>query len=373
MGLWILSLIAISFFGGPVSYGFFFIMLITPAVSALYTVVVFFRFRIYQKIATKVAVAENPVTFYYSLQNEEFFTFSGIRTGFFTDYSSLTGLDPDTEYELFPHTGIVKETRLICRYRGEYEVGIKYVTIRDYLKLFSFTFKNRETITVTVIPQLVILDELPALDRLAAAKKDSPDNPTEPDVPVREYVPGDDIRSINWKLTAAMGKPMVRGRIGETMPAVSILMDSYRVSRDPDSFLPLENKLLEVTLALAYYYLERGIRVDVYAYHSGPRRYVLGSTNDFEEFYDSLSYFVFREDSTPDKLFNYAAGVPEIAQSSAVIFIMHELYDAGIQLAGMLESSSVATTTCLVTDAHIDAPGVTVIGYDDKLKEVWNG
>ena len=124
LGLLILSLIAISFYGGPVSYGFFFFMLVTPAVSALYTVVVFFRFRIYQKIATKVAVAETPVTFYYSLQNEEFFSFAGIKTDFFTDYSSLTGLDPDIEYELFPHTGIEKETRLICRYRGAYEVGI---------------------------------------------------------------------------------------------------------------------------------------------------------------------------------------------------------------------------------------------------------
>ena len=143
-GLFFLSLIAISFYGGPVSYGFFFLMLIIPIVSALYTVIVFFRFKIYQKIDAKVTVAEKPVRFYFTLQNEDFFTFSGIKTDFFSDYSALSGLDPDTEFELFPHTGIKKNTRLVCKYRGEYEVGVKNVTVQDYLKLFSFTFRNRD-------------------------------------------------------------------------------------------------------------------------------------------------------------------------------------------------------------------------------------
>ena len=370
LGLWILSLIAISFYGGPVSYGFFFFMLAVPVISALYAILVFFRFRIYQKIETKVAVAENPVTFYYSLQNEDRFAFSGIRTDFFTDFSTLSGLDPDTEYELFPHSGIQKKTQLICKYRGAYEVGVKYVTVRDYLKLFSFTFRNRETITVTVIPQLVVLDSVSALDSLIAIGTDSPINPTEPDVLVREYIPGDDIRNIHWNLTAATGKPMVRNRIGENTPAISILMDSHRISRIPEEFLPLENKLLEVTIALAYHYLECGIRVNVYAWSAAPLCLALERMEDFPAFYDRMSFFSFHEDSTSDKLFRYAAGVPEIAKSSAVLFVLHEPDDAYRLLKTELESTSVPTATCLVSDKNPKTAGIIAIGYDDKLKEV---
>ena len=168
LGLLILSLVAISFFGGPVSYGFFFFVLITLIVSAVYTAVVFSCFRIYQKINAKVLVAEKPVTFYFTLQNEKLFGFSGIRTDFFSDYSSISGLDPDIEYELFPQTGIEKETRLICKYRGEYEVGVKHVIVRDYLKIFSFTFKNKETLKVQVSPRLEILNIAERPDMIVA-------------------------------------------------------------------------------------------------------------------------------------------------------------------------------------------------------------
>lgn len=373
LGLLILSLVAISFYGGPVSYGFFFFVFATPIVSAIYAVAVYFRFRIYQKIDAKVLVTEEPVAFYFTLQNENLFAFAGIRTDFFSDYSTIKGLDPEIEYELFPHTGIDRETHLVCKYRGEYEVGVSHVIVRDFLKLFTITFRNNETITVTVIPRLVILDKISAFDTLSVSAKDSHSNLTEPDVLVRDYIPGDDIRSINWKLTAATGKPVVRKRIGEDTPAISIIMDSHRVSRNPDEYLPLENKILETTIALAYYYIEHGIRVYVYAYESAPCCYAMETPDDFEDFYNKLSFFSFSENNTSEKLFAFTSEIPEIGNSSAVIFIMHELSDAyGIQI-NELEKCSASTATCLVTDKEAEnTSGVVVIDYEDDLKEVFS-
>ena len=367
LGLFILSLIAISFYGGPVSYGFFFFIFITPAVSALYSIIVFFRFRIYQKIETKVAVVDTPVAFYYSLKNEERFGFAGVCTGFYTDFSSLSGIDPDTEYELFPHTGIERESRLICKYRGEYYVGVEYVIVQDYLRLFKFTFKNRERIAVRVIPKLVILKELAVLDELSVSPRDIINKTTEPDVLVRDYLPGDDIRSISWKLTAATGKPMVRGRIGENTPSVSIVMDSHREGRSPEEFLPLENKLLETTLALAWYYLSRGVSVSVYAYDDGPKCFAMEHTDSFDAFYQAMSAFSFREENSAEKLFAYTSGVPEIFQSSAVLFVMHTMEDMCIRFSEELKNASVSVAAFLVTEEKVDMPGAVVIGYDDDL------
>jgi len=370
LGLLILSLISISFYGGPVSYGFFFFVLIVPAVSAVYTLIMFWRFKIYQKIETKVAVAERPVTFYFTLQNEDFYAFSGIRTVFFSDNSTISGLDTDTEYELFPHTGIKKETKLICKYRGEYEVGIRNVIVRDYLKLFDFTFRNRETIKATVIPQLVVLDDISALDALSVSAKDSYIDQTEPDVIVRDYIPGDDIRNINWKLTAATLSPLVRKRIGENVPGISIIMDSRRISHEPDEYLPPENKLLETVIALTYYYIERGIRVNVYAYDRSPVCYSLENTGDFEEFYGGISAFNFDENNTSSSLYGYTSAVSDIANSSAVIFVIQSIDEEYLMQAEKYERSSMAVATFLVTDRKADVSHVTVIGYDDKLKEV---
>ena len=372
-GLLILSLVGISFYGGPVSYGFFFLMLAIPAISAIYAAAVYFRFRIYQKINAKVLVVETPVDFYFTLQNETCFAFASIRTDFFSKYSTISGFDPDTEYELFPHSGIDKQTILVCRYRGEYEVGIDHVIVRDFLKLFTFSFKNNETITVSVIPRLVILEGITAIECMSLTAPDSLTNMSEPDVLVRDYIPGDDIRMINWKLTASTFKPSVRKLTGVNTPAISIIMDSHRVGTDPDEYLPLENKILETTIALTYYYLENGVKVRIYAYESGPVCYAADTPDDFEDAYNKLSYFSFREENTSEKLFGFASEVPEIGNSSAVIFVIHEPDDAYMILKNDLEKGTATTATCLVTDKYADkTPDTVVISYDADLKEVFS-
>ena len=44
--LWILSLVGISFFGGPVSYGFFTVFTLIPVICLFYLVLVYFFFHI---------------------------------------------------------------------------------------------------------------------------------------------------------------------------------------------------------------------------------------------------------------------------------------------------------------------------------------
>ncbi|MDE6883329.1 MAG: hypothetical protein K2P48_09465, partial [Lachnospiraceae bacterium] len=53
LGLWLLSLSVISFYGGAVSYGFFFGVALVPVVSAVYLLAVYFRFKIYQKLESR--------------------------------------------------------------------------------------------------------------------------------------------------------------------------------------------------------------------------------------------------------------------------------------------------------------------------------
>ena len=95
--LWILSLVGISFYGGPVSYGFFAAVTFTPAVSLFYTLFVLFRFKIYQELSTKNVSAGTVSGFYITLQNEDFFTHSGVKVNFFSPFSSINGMDENTE------------------------------------------------------------------------------------------------------------------------------------------------------------------------------------------------------------------------------------------------------------------------------------
>ena len=376
--LFVLSLISISFKGGPVSYGFFYFTLFVPLVSFIYTIIVYLRFKIYQEIDTRTIVSGSPVPFYFTLQNEDYFTHSGVKTGFFSDFSYINGLDPEDEYELMPQTGIRKETLLVCKYRGEYEVGIKSVTVTDYLRLFSITFKNKETLKVQVSPRLEILNVLERPDMIVASSDNPPKDKKVPDILLREYIPGDDVRMINWKATARVGKPMVKTLTGEDTPSVRIVMDSYKYSEEPEEYLPLENKILETVLALTYYYVENGISVSVCLYNDRFTEHRIEGTGSFEEFYAGLSGFCFRKDNDMVKLIGGCEKETVPSPAESVVFVLHKWTDEVGKYSSMLSSNTVMQSLFLITDdpdssgsanvpAHV---GYRVSGYEDRLNEV---
>ena len=276
IALWILSLVGISYFGGPVSYGFFAAVTLVPIVSLIYLFFVFLRFKIYQRLEGRNVVANTASDFYIALQNEDFFTFSGIRILFYSSFSSISGIDDSIEYELIPHTGVKKDTKLLCKYRGEYEVGVKSIVIQDFFRLFHFTYRNREPFRVRVLPKVVQLNNVRALDPAYLNTMDAYKNASSLDAVVRDYMPGDDIRSIHWKASAREGKLLVRNTIGEEINGIGIIMDSSKCSYNPMEFLPVENKICETVLALSMYFIGHNIPVNVYSMQGDLNKHTIG-------------------------------------------------------------------------------------------------
>ncbi|MBP1548418.1 MAG: DUF58 domain-containing protein [Oscillospiraceae bacterium] len=211
--MWILSLIGISFRGGAVSYGFFAILTLIPFFSLLYLFAVYILFHIYQNIERRYVTVNEPVRYRFSLVNECPLVFTGIRVKFFSSFSMITSLDDEPEYELQPKTRIEKETNLICRYRGEYDVGIKEIEMQDYFRLFKITYRARQRVQAVVKPQLLKLERIGGIE-LADAVRTSEHNNNELDVLSREYVSGDDPRLINWSQAARTGRLMTRIQTG---------------------------------------------------------------------------------------------------------------------------------------------------------------
>ena len=91
--LWILSLIGISFYGGAVSYGIFFLLTFLPVVSLLYILAVIALFKIYQNLEGNSVVCKEPAVFHFILQNESPLLFAGVRPVFYSSFSAISGLD----------------------------------------------------------------------------------------------------------------------------------------------------------------------------------------------------------------------------------------------------------------------------------------
>jgi len=326
LGLWILSLIAISFYGGAISYGFFFATTLLPFVCLVYLIFVYVRFRIFQKVENRNMVCGQPVPYYFVLQNDDFFAFAGIRIRFFSSFSEVEKLPENPEYELLPGDRYTYQTRIICKYRGEYEVGVKEVEITDFLRLFRMHYKVPGTIKAVVLPKITEMKELQSIREINAfMQRESATADTEPDRVVRDYVRGDALKQIHWKATAKTRSLKVRGRIGEEKQGIAIFCDTKRYSEKIEEYLPVENKILETVLALGIYLAKREAFFDVYLGNDRVTQTRVSGMRDFERFYQGTSEISFSPDNALSRALLSATERGMLILCKLIICVLHEI------------------------------------------------
>ena len=254
LDLWVLSLAAISYYGGAVSYGIFWGITFIPVISLIYLIFVYFNLRILQQIESRNMICGQPMPYFFVLQNDSFCVFASISVNLFSSFSSVEDLPGDTEYELLPGDKYAFETKLTCKYRGEYEVGVKEIIMTDFFRLFRISYRIPGTIKALVLPKITRVSNLKSIDSLAALpQRTSLRERTEPDIVVRDYTTGDSLKQIHWKATAREQKLKVRNLTGEEKQGISLLWDTRRYSKEPKDYLPIEDKILETALAISIF------------------------------------------------------------------------------------------------------------------------
>lgn len=356
--LWVLSVIGISFKGGPVTYGFFAVLTLIPLFSVLYLLAVYMLFHIYQELDQRFVSVNETVNYRFKLVNESPLQFVGIRVRFFTTFSSITDLDDETEYELKPDTKIEKETRLVCKYRGEYDIGIKEIEIQDHFRLFRIKYRNKECIHAIVKPQLIKTDTLGEIE-LSDAVRVSQQSRSELDILSREYIPGDDRRFINWTQSARTGNLMTRLLTGSNHQEIAIITDTFRCSNEQSEFIPVENKILETALAVSYYFSRNNICAAEYHLQQELVRLTAESTWKFEEFYNSISEIRFSSLNTHQRLNEAVMQRSEISDSS-MAFLITSSWDAETEaILKELERNDLNIIICYISDSKIEIPDIS--------------
>ncbi len=379
LGSWILSLVVISFFGGTISYGFFFAVTLLPLVCVAYLIAVTAGFRIYQNLESRNVVAGQPVEYYFVLQNEMPFAFAGLQVRLFSGLFEVADVPDNREYELLPGENFRFETKLSCKYRGEYEVGVQAVVITDFLHLFRWKYTLPGTIKAIVSPKVVTLD---ALQSLASLQIDTSDRclrgDAEPDVEVRDYVRGDSIKRVHWKATARTGDWKVRRTIDEERQGIRLYLWGKRYSEEQEHFLPLENRMLEIVLAVAATLLQKRIPIAVeYQTERVPVTLSLQEEQDFPELYRCMEEYSFRPELSSDGpeafLQNCLQALPKV-----VFLVAAELPESILEYTQMLAEEGVCVVIYLVEqDAPFDVAGldrerhkIIPVGTEEELETV---
>jgi uncharacterized protein (DUF58 family) len=198
---------------------------------------------------------------------------------------------------------------------GTYSAGLDKVVVTDYLRLFTATLENKRRRTVHVTPKLQPLSRIHfsndvVLETLKAKKSALADSLDY--AYVRDYVPGDPLKTIHWKLSARGENYLTRLFEVYANPGVSILMDFFAPDSRAKTLMGMFDCVVETAFSVGNYAQEQGMETEVHF------------TNTFGEHRREVSW-------RDDGLSRIIADMPRISNESGRQTIALELLDEQIK------------------------------------------
>ena len=165
---------------------------------------------------------------------------TGLGIGFVEIYDSLppqARIIKGSNYTLLymkPWKEVSFEYSLKLPLRGHYHLGPVKMRVKDAFDLF-YNERFEESIhSFSVFPQVEVLEEQVITSRapklLSGAMPLNVIGTGTEFYSLREFVPGDSLRSVNWKALAKKGKMMVNETVREDVMDVILLLDAREVS-----------------------------------------------------------------------------------------------------------------------------------------------
>ena len=165
---------------------------------------------------------------------------TGLGIGFVEIYDSLppqARIIKGSNYTLLymkPWQEVSFEYSLKLPLRGHYHLGPVKMRVKDAFDLF-YNERIEESIhSFSVFPQIEVLEEQVITSRapklLSGAMPLNVIGTGTEFYSLREFVPGDSLRSVNWKALAKKGKMMVNETVREDVMDVNLLLDAREVS-----------------------------------------------------------------------------------------------------------------------------------------------
>jgi len=164
--------------------------------------------------------------------------------------------------------------------RGEYSFGNLNVYVNSPIGLVSRRFSFHKDAKLASYPSFIHLRkyELMALQNefmLGGIKKIRKLGHTMEFEQIRDYVQGDDIRSINWKATSKSSKLMVNQFQDEKSQRIIMLIDKGRTMKMPFNGLSLLDYSINATMALSHIILKKGDRAGMMTFSKKPENKIV--------------------------------------------------------------------------------------------------
>jgi uncharacterized protein (DUF58 family) len=319
----LVSLAFALLYPGGVSSAFFYALLVLPPVSLAISGLTFSRLRYEQSINRLTATKGDKVTYRLTVNNRSMMMLPFLEVSFYgVGLSHLPGNEFSARRLAVPPFN--KNTCVIdipCKYKGLYDIGVMQMKSKDYLGLFSFKQNINKLGELVIFPRIVPIRSFPVAaghfgEATAASGTSHEKSMNVSDI--RKYASGDRLRAVHWKLTAKKDELMVRNFEQASGAGADIFLDTSGISGKALSSIELEDRLVEYTVAIAYYFVTNSVTSELYCFSSCLIRQNLHSIKDFNLAYRMLSELSFCKGSSTQELSALSLG-NEVLRTIVVI------------------------------------------------------
>lgn len=369
-----------SYYGGNISYALFYLSILIPVIAFLYTVYVYFRFKLYQTVESVLVMKGEWNRYSFVVANEDVITFRNIKVNFLSDKSTIEAAGQITQYSLLPNESERLETRIKCNYRGEYYVGVDSIEVTDFLYLFTITYPMASKLKAYVLPRVVPLDQLgiaPPQNDVKNPMHFSNNAEEELDTEIRKYYPGDSRKRIHWKASARMRQLISRKYQHIPKAQIAIFMDLTKIKDDELKVVIAEDKIIESVLAISNFYAGRRTPSQIIYEMDGMNEISITSKDDFNVFYKACVSIRFTgavavEELLKDRLLRGEEGMFYVVVTH---YLTKELYMTALRVISNQSNISILlisddvteTTKDLIDSMRMSGIGIYQIMSEDEI------
>lgn len=221
-----------------VSAVIFVFVLTLPVISLIHILLAIPSIKIYLDNEASETEKLTEVGFSLAISNESPVPFPFIEAEITTPSAAGTRSESQkTMLSLVPFGSYVIENRALFKYRGQYDIGVSDIYVYDFFRFFCIRIELNMFRDIFVLPRRLIMpasngNEATVENTDSIIRRVGNDNTETSDI--RNYIEGDSLRSIHWKLSGKTQDLMVRQYSQNSEQQTYIFCDTAKRYADAD-------------------------------------------------------------------------------------------------------------------------------------------
>ena len=233
--MWALMMIVAVVFTQALRNSISFLFIIIAAVVPVFDLAYVFAARASVSVnfscSTTQAQKHEPVTVKLTVKNKTIVPvpFTEVEL-ILPDADGLHSIPAAVTASLSPLGSYVYDKSVVFPYKGEYACGVKNVYVSSLLRFFRFRIEADKSKSVLILPRRITIDDIPQryVNETSAVSAPTKGADSAEITEIKEYVPGDPIRKIHWKLSTKAQELMTKHFGSENGLCTCVIADTGR-------------------------------------------------------------------------------------------------------------------------------------------------